>query len=235
MRQVVLAWSGGKDSARALLALREDPEVEVVALLTTVTADYDRVSMHGIRREILEAQAAATGLPLEVASIRVGEDDAGYSAAMTDALARLAARWPELRTVAFVDLFLTDVRAWREERLARIGWTARFPLWGRPTAALAREVLALGFRTRICCVDTRQLSGGFAGREYDAALLAELPATVDPCAERGEFHTCVYAGPIFRAPLALRAGEVVLRDDRFAFCDFALARGGGGGSISLEE
>jgi uncharacterized protein (TIGR00290 family) len=219
---VVLAWSGGKDSARALLALRDDPSLEVVSLLTTLTAEYDRVSMHGIRREVLEAQARATGLPLEIVPIRAGEGDAAYTTAMAAGLGRLQSRWPGLRRAAFGDLFLEDVRAWREERLEAIGWRGIFPLWGRETATLAREVLALGFRTTICCVDTRQLPMSFAGREYDAALLADLPAGVDPCAERGEFHTCVHAGPVFQAPIPLAAGEVVLRDDRFAFCDLHL-------------
>lgn len=219
---VVLAWSGGKDSARALLALREDPALEVVSLLTTLTADYDRVSMHGIRREVLEAQARATGLPLEIVPIRAGEGDVGYATAMAAGLDRLHSRWPGLRAVAFGDLFLEEVRAWREERLSAIGWRGIFPLWGRETAALAREVLALGFRTTICCVDTDQLPMTFAGREYDATLLADLPPGVDPCAERGEFHTCVHAGPVFQAPIPLRAGAVVLRDARFAFCDLHL-------------
>ena len=222
-RPVVLAWSGGKDSARALLALRQDPAWQVVGLLTTVTEDYGRVSMHGIRREVLRAQAEATGLPLEEVGIRVGCVDDDYSAAMAAALDRLGRRHPGLRTVAFGDLFLEDVRRWREERLAQIDWEGLFPLWGRETAALAQEVLALGFRTTICCVDTQQLEVGFAGREYDTALLAELPAEVDPCAERGEFHTCVHAGPVFRTPLRLRKGAVVLRDERFAFCDLTLA------------
>ena len=223
MVPVVLAWSGGKDSARALLALQRDPGLEVVSLLTTVTAEYGRISMHGIRREVLHAQAAAIGLPVEEVPIHAGDGDEQYSEAMAAALGRLGARWPSLRTVAFGDLFLADVRAWREDRLSTVGWRGHFPLWGRDTAALAEEVLALGFRTTICCVDTTQLPLSFAGREYDRALLAELPAGVDPCAERGEFHTCVHAGPIFRRPLTLRRGEVVLRDGRFGFCDLALA------------
>jgi uncharacterized protein (TIGR00290 family) len=236
---VVLAWSGGKDSARALLALRQDPRWEVVALLTTVTQDYGRVSMHGIRRAVVEAQAVEVGLPLEEVPITAGGDDESYSLAMASALGRLGGRYAGLRTVAFGDLFLEDVRSWREERLARAGWRGTFPLWGRNTADLAEEVLALGFRTTVCCVDTQQLPIGFAGREYDLTLLADLPPGVDPCAERGEFHTCVHAGPIFRRPLLLTKGEVVLRDGRFGFCDLFLADGpeaGGreqGGDISF--
>lgn len=226
-RPVALAWSGGKDSARALLALRADPEVEVVSLLTTITEDFDRISMHGIRREVLLAQASAAGLPVEIVGIRAGGGDDAYSRAMADGLARLAARWPGLRTVAFGDLFLEDVRAWREARLAQAGWEGSFPLWGRNTTELAREVWTLGFRTTVCCVDTAQLAASFAGREYDPALLHDLPPGVDPCAERGEFHTCVHAGPVFSRPLALVQGEIVLRDERFAFCDLSLARGQG--------
>jgi uncharacterized protein (TIGR00290 family) len=222
---VVLAWSGGKDSARALLALRQDPSWEVLGLLTTVTRDFGRVSMHGIRREVVQAQAVEVGLPLEEVPIAAGGNDEDYSHAMAAALERLSARHPDLRTVAFGDLFLVDVRAWREERLARTGWRGTFPLWGRDTAELAEEVLTLGFRTTVCCVDTTQLPIEFAGREYDRSLLAELPPGVDPCAERGEFHTCVHAGPIFRRPLALRKGEVVLREGRFGFCDLQLGRG----------
>ena len=226
-RPVALAWSGGKDSARALLALRADPAVEVVSLFTTVTEDFDRISMHGIRREVLLAQARATGLPVEIVGIRAGGDDEAYSRAMSGGLERLAARWPGLRTMAFGDLFLEDVRAWREGRLARAGWEGAFPLWGRNTTELAREVWVLGFRTTICCVDTTQLAATFAGREYDPVLLRELPPTVDPCAERGEFHTCVHAGPVFSRPLTLVRGEVVLREGRFAFCDLSLAAGQG--------
>jgi len=222
-RQVALAWSGGKDSALALYRLRADPGVEVVSLLTTVTEDYDRVSMHGIRRDVLLAQGEAIGLPVEVVGIRVGADDGAYAMAMAAGFERLQARWSALKTMAFGDIFLEDVRAWREARLAEAGWNGLFPLWGEKTRDLAYDVTDLGIQATICCVDTRQLAAGFSGREYDTTLLAELPAGVDPCAERGEFHTCVHAGPVFRAPLRLRKGGVVLRDERFAFCDLTLA------------
>lgn len=220
-----MAWSGGKDSALALHRLLNDRSVEVVTLLTTVTEDFDRVSMHGIRREVLLAQAEAIGLPVEIVGIRVGADDRAYADAMAAGLGRLRNRWPGLETMAFGDIFLADVREWREARLAEAGWRGLFPLWGGRSRELAEDVTDLGICATICCVDTQQLGAEFAGREYDTALLKELPAGVDPCAERGEFHTCVHAGPLFRAPLRLQKGGVVLRDGRFAFCDLTLAPG----------
>jgi uncharacterized protein (TIGR00290 family) len=208
---LALAWSGGKDSALALQALRERDE-EPVALLTTVTEGVERVSVHGVRRELLVAQAAAAGLPLVEARIPLPCPNEAYEAAMARAL-----RAPLLRDVpeiAFGDLFLGDVRAYREERLAaaRPPRRARFPLWGRDTAALARAFVAAGFRAIVVSVDPQQLHPDFAGRAYDDAFLDDLPAGVDPCGENGEFHTFVHAGPIFSAPLAVRVGEVVQRD-----------------------
>ena len=150
-----------------------------------------------------------------------GNED--YEAAMDGALAEAGARWPGLRTVAFGDLFLEDIRAYRVERLARVGWDALTPLFGSDTAALAREMQAGGLRAALCCVDTTQLDAGFAGRDFDQALLRELPPHVDPCGENGEFHTCVSAGPMFDAPLPLERGQTVLRDGRFAYADFRLA------------
>lgn len=219
---VALAWSGGKDSSLALAALRSDPTLEVVALLTTITRDFDRISMHGVRRSVLEAQVAALGLPLVEAAIPAAASNVIYEEAMATALAELRRRYPDLRHLAFGDLFLEDVRAYRERVLPPLGWAPLFPLWGRETGALARDFVASGFRAILTCVDTEQLGAEFAGREFDARLLAELPATVDPCGERGEFHTCVYAGPIFRHPLALRAGRRVRRDGRFEYCDVTL-------------
>jgi uncharacterized protein (TIGR00290 family) len=223
MRDVVLAWSGGKDSTLALAALRADPRYRVVALLTTVTREYDRISMHGVRRAVLEAQVSALGLPLIEASIASGSSNADYEAAFALALRTAQERWPGLRHVAFGDLFLTDVRAYREALLGSLGWVGLFPVWGEDTAALARHFVQTGHRAILTCVDTTQLSPEFAGREFDAALLAELPETVDPCGERGEFHTCVYAGPPFARPLPLIAGERVRRDARFEYCDVLLA------------
>jgi uncharacterized protein (TIGR00290 family) len=219
---VALAWSGGKDSSLALAALRADPAVEVVALLTTITRDFDRISMHGVRRSVLEAQVAALDLPLVEALIPAAASNVIYEESLASALAELRRRYPDLRHLAFGDLFLEDVRGYRERILPSLGWTPLFPLWGRDTSLLARDFVASGFRAILTCVDTEQLDAEFAGRELDATLLAELPATVDPCGERGEFHTCVFDGPIFSHPLPLRVGERVRRDGQFEYCDVAL-------------
>lgn len=220
---VLLAWSGGKDAAWTLHALRQRSDVEVIALLTTVTAEYDRVSMQGIRRTVLHAQARAAGLPLLEAMIPAGCGNQEYEAAMADALAQAAARWPGLATAAFGDLFLEDIRRYREGSCARLGWQILTPLFGSDTAQLAREMMAGGLRANLCCVDTTQLDAGFAGRDFDAALLDSLPAQVDACGENGEFHTCVWDGPMFSAPIRLERGDTVLRDGRFAYTDFELA------------
>lgn len=215
---VLLAWSGGKDAAWALHALRRRGEVEVVGLLTTLTREHARVSMQGIRREVVRAQARAAGLPLLEAEIPADCSNEDYERAMDGALARASARWPALRTLAFGDLFLADVRDWRERQLARIGWAIETPLFGGDTAALAREMIRGGLRASLCCVDTTQLDAGFAGRDFDLALLDALPEGVDPCGERGEFHTCVTAGPMFAAPLRVEVGETVKRDG-YVFSD----------------
>lgn len=220
---ILLSWSGGKDAAWTLHRLQAHSGVEVVGLLTTVTEGFERIAMHGIRRDILLAQAAATGLPLVESRIPQQCDNESYEAAFAAALARARERWPGLETIAFGDLFLADVRAWREALCTRLGWRIETPLFGADTALLAREMVAGGLRATLCCVDTTQLAAEFSGREFDDALLADLPAAVDPCGERGEFHTCVHAGPMFRHPLALRAGERVLREERFAYVDLEQA------------
>ncbi|HET8559245.1 MAG TPA: hypothetical protein VFL69_01880 [Marmoricola sp.] len=211
-----LSWSSGKDSTLALAVLREDPSVEVVGLLTTVNEDADRVAMHAVRRSLLEAQAAALGLPLHVVPIPQACRNETYEQRMSAAVD--AARADGVTRMAFGDLFLADVRAYREQMLAPTGIEALFPLWGRDTAGLAREMLDRGVRATLTCVDPRQLDAGFAGRAYDASLLAALPRGVDPCGENGEFHTFVHDGPGFAQPLAVRAGEVVERDG-FVFAD----------------
>ena len=219
---VLLSWSGGKDAAWTLHALRQAGEVDVVGLLTTFTEGHDRVSMQGVRRDVLQAQADATGLPLVEAWIPQQCDNATYEARFADGLARAARCWPGLATIDFGDLLLGDVRDWRRALCERLGWEAVFPLFGKDTAQLAQEMIAGGLRTHLCCVDTDMLDAGFAGRAFDAQLLADLPDGVDPCGENGEFHTCVSAGPMFDRPLQLERGETILRDGRFAYTDFKL-------------
>lgn len=221
---ILLSWSGGKDCLMALAALRGDPAWRVVGLLTTVTARHQfRVSMHGIRRDVLHAQAAALGVPLIEAVIEEPGDGPAYERAHGLALERARARWPGLQHCAFGDLFLQDIRDYREQQLARSNWRAVFPLWGTPTAALAQRFVATGHRAIVVCVDTTQLDAGFCGRDFDAAFLASLPEGVDPCGENGEFHTLSYAGPDFSRPLALTRGATVLRDERFQYIDIETA------------
>jgi uncharacterized protein (TIGR00290 family) len=219
MKRVLLSWSSGKDSAWALHVLRRDPSVEVCGLLTTLNAKFDRVAMHGVRRTILEAQAAAAQLPLWIVPLPWPCPNAVYEQRMADACQRAIDE--NIEAVAFGDLFLEDVRAYRVRQLAPTGLEPLFPLWQIPTDALARDMIASGLRARISCVDTRQLPASFAGREFDEEFLRDLPAGVDPCGERGEFHTCVYAGPMFQAPLAIETGEIVSREG-FMFADFLL-------------
>jgi uncharacterized protein (TIGR00290 family) len=213
-----LAWSGGKDSALALWALRQEG-VAPATLLSTVTEGYERVSMHGVRRSLLRRQAAATGLPLVEVEIPAACTNEVYERRMAAALS--SAELAAVEEMVFGDLFLEDIRAYRESRLALSGKRARFPLWGSDTAALARRFLAAGFRAIVVCVDPRALDPSFAGRDYDERLLADLPAGVDPCGEYGEFHTFVTAGPVLTAPLDCRRGDVVERDG-FVFADLKM-------------
>ncbi len=219
---IIVSWSGGKDSALLLRYLLRDPEHEVVGLITTVTDGYDRISMHGVRRNILHAQVAQLSLPLHEATIPPAGSNTAYEAAFMVVLAQVRVACPRLHAIAFGDLFLEDVRSYREQLCAGHGWQPLFPLWGLNTGALAQQFVHDGFRAIVCCVDTQQLASEWVGREFDAAFLDTLPPSVDPCGERGEFHTCVYAGPIFARPLALERGEHVLRDERFEYCDLRL-------------
>jgi uncharacterized protein (TIGR00290 family) len=218
---MLLSWSGGKDAAWTLHALRQRDVVDVVGLLTTVTEGYERIAMQGIRVALLHAQARAAGLPVIEARMPQRADNATYEAVFADGLARAQQAHPGLCDIAFGDLFLEDIKAYRDALCARLGWTPHYPLFGSDTARLAREMFAGGLDARLCCVDTTQLDARFAGRAFDAGLLEELPPQVDPCGERGEFHTLVVAGPMFAAPLAVVQGETVLRDGRFAYTDFA--------------
>ncbi|SOD02732.1 MJ0570-related uncharacterized domain-containing protein [bacterium JGI 053] len=215
---LIMSWSGGKDSALALEALRATGEHDPIVLLTSVTAGYERVAIHGVRRELLRAQADVLGLPLHELILQPDCSNEAYDAALASAVDGLRTGYGA-RRIAFGDLYLEDVRRYREERVGPLGFELLFPLWGMDTTALAKSFVARGFQARLACVDTTQLDAGFAGRAYDARLLADLPATVDPCGENGEFHTFVTAGPGFRAPVGCTVGEVVMRGDRFAFCD----------------
>lgn len=222
MQRVILSFSSGKDSAWALHVLRRDPNVEVVGLLTTLNQVARRVAMHAVREELLEAQAAALGLPLIKVPIPSPCSNEEYERAMSAVMAQVRADGVD--AIAFGDLYLEDIRRYREERLAPAGVAALFPLWGLPTAALAREMVTAGLRAHVTCVDPKQLDPSFAGRTFDAGFLADLPKGVDPCGENGEFHSFAYAGPMFRAPLAIEPGLVVERDG-FTFADVTLALG----------
>jgi len=218
--KLLLSWSGGKDSAWALHLLRSQPgyvrDYEVVGLLTTVNRHFGRVAMHGFRESLLEQQAAAAGLPLWKVPLPWPCSNEVYEACMAEAFARAVAAG--IAAIAFGDLFLEDIRAYRIAQLAGTGLAPLFPCWGMPTAALAQEMVAAGLRAHLVCVDPRQLDRRFAGRAFDAALLAELPASVDPCGERGEFHTFVSAGPCFSGSIQLAHGEIVERD-HFVYAD----------------
>ena len=208
--KILLSWSSGKDSAWALQVLNQAHPGTVGALLTTVNEAVDRVAMHAVRRTVLEAQAAAAGLPLRVVPIPHPCPNETYEARMRDAVGAAVA--DGFTHAAFGDLFLEDVRRYREERLAGTGLEPLFPVWGIPTSRLATEMIDAGLRARVACVDTRALDASFVGREWNRAWLDELPVDVDPCGEKGEFHTCVYAGPMFSHPLTLECGETVTRE-----------------------
>ena len=214
--KALLSWSSGKDSAWSLHLLRMRREIEVVGLLTTVNEAHARVAMHAVRVELLETQSKAIGLPLWPVAIPSPCSNAEYETAMAGAIKRAKAEG--ITVMAFGDLFLEDIRRYREERLAGSGIEPNFPIWGLPTDKLAQEMINGGLRARVTCVDPRQLPKSFAAREFDGEFLADLPSTADPCGERGEFHTFAYDGPMFHYPVAVQTGEVVERDG-FIFAD----------------
>jgi uncharacterized protein (TIGR00290 family) len=216
MKHILLSWSSGKDSAWSLHVLRQRGEYEVVGLLTTFNEVADRVAMHAVRRELVERQAAAAGLPLWAVPLPWPCSNEEYESRMAQICAKAISEGIE--GVAFGDLFLEDVRAYRIKQMKDTGLEPIFPLWGLPTPALAEEMIAGGTRAKLTCVDTEKLDRSFAGREFDDCLLADLPEEVDPCGERGEFHSFVYAGPIFDSALAISVGETVVRD-QFVFSD----------------
>ena len=215
--KVIVLWSGGKDSALALYEILRAERYEVIGLLTTLTQDYDRVSIHGVRRVLLEQQANGLGIPLEKMFITKGASDADYVSELLKALGRHRANG--VSSVLFGDIFLEDVRKYREQALAKVGMKGFFPLWKKDTRELARTFIDLGFKAVIMCVDSNVLGKDFVGREYNEQFLAALPANVDPCGENGEFHSFVYDGPIFRERIPFKKGEIVLRENRFFYCD----------------
>jgi uncharacterized protein (TIGR00290 family) len=218
--KALIAWSSGKDCAYALHQVRIDGQIDVVGALTTVTGPFNRVSVHGVREELLRTQLAAAGLPPTIVRIPYPCPNDAYEQAMATAMMR--ARAEGITQIVFGDLFLEDIRAYREDKLAGTGITPVFPLWGRPTDALAREMIADGLEATVVAVDLKKLSRAFAGRRFDAALLAELPQSIDPCGENGEFHSFVTAGPMFDRRIAVRRGETIERDGQ-AYADVALA------------
>jgi uncharacterized protein (TIGR00290 family) len=215
--KVVLSWSGGKDSAMAAYQLLASQKFDIAALLTTVTEDFDRISMHGVRRDLLERQAESLAIPLHTILIPKVCSNEIYEARMGEALAHFKAAG--ITKIAFGDLFLADVKQYRDERLAQAGMTGLYPLWMRDTDELVRTFVGLGFRAILACVDTRAIDASFAGREINSDLLRDLPDSADPCGEYGEYHSFVYSGPIFKKAIACRTGERVLRDERFNYCD----------------
>jgi uncharacterized protein (TIGR00290 family) len=216
LSRVAVSWSSGKDSAWSLHLLRQDPRIEVVALFTTLNQQFDRVAMHAVRRELLELQAKSVGLPLWTVPLPWPCSNDEYEARMRDLCARAIAE--HVDAMAFGDLFLADIRAYREKQLAGTGLQPLFPVWQIPTADLARTMIASGLRAKITCVDPKVLAAEFAGRDFDSQFLADLPPQIDPCGENGEFHSFVYDGPGFREPINVSVGEIVERDG-FVFAD----------------
>lgn len=219
--RVVLSWSGGKDSTMAAYHLLASRKYEITALLTTVTEGFDRISMHGVRRELLEQQAESLGIPLHIMLIPTDCPNGIYEARLRETLGLFKEQG--ITKIAFGDLFLEDVKQYRDERLAQVGMTGLYPLWMRDTDELVRTFIGLGFKAILACVDTEAIDASFAGREIDHALLADLPESADPCGEYGEYHSFVYAGPIFKQRIACKAGDTVRRTPRFNYCDIVSA------------
>jgi uncharacterized protein (TIGR00290 family) len=217
MEKVLFSWSSGKDSALALFELQKRKDIQITALFTTVTDEYERVSMHGVRRELLHRQAASIGLPLMEIGITKNASNDEYEDKMRRLL--VAAQAEGVTSVVFGDIFLEDLRKYREDNLAQLGMQAIFPLWKRDTHRLVGDMVRLGFKAIVTCVDTQVLGQEFSGRVVDQQFLEDLPEKIDPCGENGEFHTFAYAGPIFKQPIRFDIGEKVLRDNRFYYCD----------------
>jgi len=215
--KVIVSWSGGKDSALALYELHKNKNYEIVALLTTITRDYDRISMHGVRTILLEMQAQSLGIPLEKVFITKGATNEQYKRKMSEVMTKYLTAG--VSSVVFGDIFLEDLREYRQDNLSKIGAKAIFPLWKKDTAVLAHEFIESPFKAVISCIDSNHLDKTFIGIAFDEQFLSRLPSTVDPCGENGEFHSFVYDGPIFRQKISHTTGKVVLRENRFYYCD----------------
>lgn len=215
--KILFCWSGGKDSAMALYELRKSHTYEIISLLTTVTADYDRISMHGVQRVLLEEQAESLGIPLDKVYITKTSSNKEYENKMRDRL--IYYKCLDVFSVVFGDIFLEDLRKYREDNLSRIGLKGIFPIWKRSTTELANSFIDSGFKAIVTCVDSKAIDKSFVGRVFDKQFLSELPRNVDPCGEKGEFHSFVYDGPIFKKRISFEKGEIVLRDNRFYYCD----------------
>jgi uncharacterized protein (TIGR00290 family) len=211
-----MSWSGGKDSSLALYEIMKSQSFKISSLITTVTRDFDRISMHGVRRDLLRRQSLSLRIPLEEIWINMNASNSEYESAMGNLLKKYKEK--DISTVVFGDIFLEDLREYREKKLAELGMKGCFPLWKRDTKNLATRFLNLGFKAIVCCVDPKFLERDFCGVEFDKNFLSRLPENVDACGENGEFHTFVYAGPIFEEDIAVRVGELVLRDG-FCFSD----------------
>ena len=214
---ILLSWSGGKDSSLALYEIQKSRDYEVAALITTITSDYDRVSMHGLRTILLDEQASSSNIPLEKIFISKNASNDEYESRLKEVL--LKYKQLGIRDVVFGDLFLEEIKKYREDLLGKIGMECVFPIWKRDTVKLAKRFIELGFKAITVCVDSNVLGKEFAGREFDEHFLDDLPKAIDPCGENGEFHTFVYDGPVFKNPIDHRLGETVLRDERFYYCD----------------
>jgi uncharacterized protein (TIGR00290 family) len=221
MKQLLFCWSGGKDSSMALHRLQVTGEYEVVGLLTTVTEAYDRISMHGVRRSLLRQQCESIGLPLHEIALSANADNEEYESKMKGSMLEWKAKG--IATIGFGDIFLEDLKRYREENLAKVGMKPHFPLWKRNTAELARQFVRVGFKAVLTCVNPKELDSSFAGRVIDDQFLDDLPDSVDPCGENGEYHSFVYEGPIYSEPIAIEVGQVVERNG-FTFCDITPAQ-----------
>ena len=222
VEKVVFTWSGGKDSAMAFHELKKSGNYQILALLTTLTEDYDRISMHGVKRILLEEQVDSLGIPLEKVYIQKNSSNEEFESKMKDTLLRY--RNQGVQTVVFGDIFLEDLRKYREENLEKIGMKAIFPIWKQKTEVLARNFIDLGFKAIITCVDGNSLGKKFVGMEFNEKFLSQLPSGVDPCGENGEFHSFVCNGPLFKKPIPYEKGIVVTRENRFHYCDLNPAR-----------